>query len=71
MVRVYCNPEVMFIPGGVLAGIGHLVGSRSRIVAVIDVRNEASLRVAERIGMTNIETIEAYGRPHILLAAQP
>jgi RimJ/RimL family protein N-acetyltransferase len=41
-----------------------------RIVAVVDAENEASLRVAERIGMTRIETREAFGRPHVLLAAR-
>ena len=50
------------------AGFAHL--SVQRIVAVVDVRNEASLRVAERIGMARIETIHAHGRPHVLLARQ-
>lgn len=40
-----------------------------RIVAVVDVENEASLRVLERIGMTRIEAIEAHGRPHALFAS--
>ena len=48
------------------AGLAHL--GAARIVA-LDVENAPSLRVAERIGMTRIETIEAYGRPHVLLAA--
>jgi ribosomal-protein-alanine N-acetyltransferase len=37
-----------------------------RIVAVVDAENDASMRVAERIGMKRIDAIEAYGRPHIL-----
>jgi len=40
-----------------------------RIVAVVDAENEASIRAPERIGMTRIESIEAYGRPHVLFAA--
>lgn len=40
-----------------------------RIVAVVDAENAISLRVAERVGMTRRETIEAHGRPHILFAA--
>jgi [ribosomal protein S5]-alanine N-acetyltransferase len=48
------------------AGLSHLAAPR--IVAVADAENEASLRVAERIGMARIEMVEAYGRPHILLA---
>ena len=39
-----------------------------RIVAVVDVQNEASLRVPERIGMTRVGTVEAHGRPHALFA---
>ena len=48
-------------------GLAHL--SPPRIVALVDAENEPSLRVAERIGMVRIETIEAYGRPHVLFAA--
>ncbi len=40
----------------------------TRIVAVVDSENEASLRVVEKIGMTRVEEIEAHGRPHILFA---
>jgi len=50
------------------AGLAHLIVPR--VVAVVDEANVASLRVAERIRMTRIETIEAHGRPHILFAAQ-
>ncbi len=46
----------------------HLVAPK--IVAVVDEENIASLRVAERIRMTRIETIEAHGRPHVLFAAR-
>lgn len=49
-------------------GIGHLAAPR--IVAVVDIENEASLRVAERIGMTRVETIEAHARPHILFSTR-
>lgn len=48
------------------AGLAHL--DVARIVAVVDVDNLASQRVAERIGMGRIETIEAHGRPHVLFA---
>jgi ribosomal-protein-alanine N-acetyltransferase len=46
------------------AGLEHL--AVSRIIAVVDLDNETSQRVAERIGMTRVETIEAHGRPHLL-----
>ena len=49
------------------AGLAHLAAPR--IVAVVDAANEPSFRVAERIGMERVETIEAYGRPHIVFAA--
>ena len=49
------------------AGLRHL--GAPRIVAAVDAENEASMRVAERIGMASIETIEAHGRPHVLFAA--
>ena len=51
------------------AGLSHL--GAPRIVAVVDAENEASLGVAERIGMERIELIEAYGRTHVLCAARP
>ena len=50
------------------AGLAHIAAPR--IVAVVDEDNAASLRVAERIGMARIGTIEAHGRPHVLFAAQ-
>jgi ribosomal-protein-alanine N-acetyltransferase len=49
------------------AGLTHIAAPR--IIAVVDEENEESQRVAERIGMSRIETIEAYGRPHVLFAA--
>lgn len=49
------------------AGARHL--APPRIIAVVDEANEASQRVAERIGMTRSETIEAHGRPHVLFVA--
>ena len=39
-----------------------------RIIAVVDMANEASLRIPERIGMTRIGEIEAHGRSHALFA---
>jgi RimJ/RimL family protein N-acetyltransferase len=48
------------------AGLAHL--DVARIVAVVDEENARSARVAERIGMTRIDTIEAYGRPHAVFA---
>jgi ribosomal-protein-alanine N-acetyltransferase len=50
------------------AGLAHL--RAPRIIALVDEENLPSLRVAERIGMTRLETIEAYRRPHILFAAE-
>lgn len=49
------------------AGLTHIAAPR--IIAVVDEENEASQRVAGRIAMSRIETIEAYGRPHVLFAA--
>ena len=40
------------------------------IIAVVDRDNEPSLRVPERIGMTRVGEIDAYGRPHVLFAAR-
>jgi [ribosomal protein S5]-alanine N-acetyltransferase len=50
------------------AGLAHIAAVR--IVAVVDEANAASLRVADRIGMPRIGTIEAHGRPHVLFASQ-
>jgi [ribosomal protein S5]-alanine N-acetyltransferase len=49
------------------AALAHL--DVPRIVAVVDLENEASLRVPERIGMTRTEIIEAHGRPHALFVS--
>ena len=49
------------------AGLTHL--APTRIIAVVDEENTASLRVAERIGMARIETVEVHGRPHSLFAS--
>jgi RimJ/RimL family protein N-acetyltransferase len=48
------------------AGLEHL--GVPRIIAVVYVDNETSQRVAERIEMARVETIEALGRPHVLFA---
>ena len=50
-----------------VAGLEQLVGPR--IIAVVDVENEASLRLPERIGMKRIGLIHAHGRLHVLFAA--
>jgi ribosomal-protein-alanine N-acetyltransferase len=50
------------------AGLSHL--GATRIIAVVDEENLASQRVAERIGMTRLETIEAHYRPHVLFEAR-
>ena len=50
-----------------VAGLRHL--GAPRIVAAVDAENEASKRVAERIGMARIDTVKAHGRPHVLFAA--
>ena len=46
------------------AALTHLTDAR--VVALVDAENHASLRVAERIGMRHVDTVEAHGRPHIL-----
>ena len=50
------------------AGLSHL--GAPRIIAVVDEENVASQLVAERIGMTRLETIEAHYRPHVLFEAR-
>jgi RimJ/RimL family protein N-acetyltransferase len=42
--------------------------SIARVIAVVDIENEASMRVAERVGMERVETVEAHGRPHVIFA---
>jgi RimJ/RimL family protein N-acetyltransferase len=41
-----------------------------RIVAKVAVDNARSLRLAERLGMRPVDTIEVEGRPHVLLALE-
>lgn len=53
--------------GCLAAAFAHL--DCARVVALVDVDNEPSQRVAGRIGMEPLETIEAHGRPHLLFAA--
>ena len=50
------------------AGLAHL--HVDRILAVVDVDNERSLRVAERLGMTRGDVIEAHGRPHVIFSVR-
>src|SRR5712691_6492132 len=50
------------------AGLAQI--STERIIAVVDEANESSLRVAHRIGMRRVDRINAYGRPHVLFAAE-
>lgn len=42
----------------------------ARIIAVADIENPASHRVAERIGMRRDRELEAHGRPHVLFVAE-
>jgi len=51
------------------AGLAHL--GVPRIIALADEENVASQRVAERIGMARLETIDAHYRPHVLFEARP
>ena len=52
----------------VAAAFEHL--SVQRIVAKVEIGNDRSMQVAERLGMRRIDTIELHGRPHVLLALQ-
>jgi len=40
----------------------------ARIVAVVDEENLRSSRVAERLGMAVVDTVDVHGRPHRLFA---
>ena len=51
------------------AGLEHL--GVPRIVALVDAENEASTRVATRIGLALTESVQAHGRPHLLFATRP
>ena len=48
------------------AAFAHL--PQRRLVAKVEVDNERSLRVAERLGMRSVGTISVDGHPHVLLA---
>jgi RimJ/RimL family protein N-acetyltransferase len=50
------------------AAFAHL--PQRRLVATIEPENERSLRLAERLGMRAVETIELEGRTHLLLALE-
>lgn len=50
------------------AAFAHL--EARRLVAIVDVENTASARVAERVGMQRQGIVDAHGRPHILLARE-
>lgn len=41
-----------------------------RIIAVVDAENEPSMRVAQQIGMSQIDASEVHGRPHLIFARQ-
>jgi RimJ/RimL family protein N-acetyltransferase len=49
------------------AGLAHL--DVPRIIAVVDAENQASLRVAEHVGMASVKTIAVHHRPHLLFEA--
>ena len=49
------------------AGLAQL--SVPRVGALVDEENTRSARVAERIGMSRLESVTAHSRPHILFAA--
>jgi RimJ/RimL family protein N-acetyltransferase len=48
------------------AAFAHL--PHRRLVAKVEVENERSLRLAERLGMRRVGTISVDGHPHVLLA---
>ena len=50
------------------AAFAHL--PHRRLVAKIEPGNERSLRLAERLGLQPVETIDVDGRPHLLLALE-
>jgi RimJ/RimL family protein N-acetyltransferase len=50
------------------AALDHL--TVTRIISLVDVDNTPSLRVAERLGMKRLETIEDVGRPHVMFEAR-
>jgi ribosomal-protein-alanine N-acetyltransferase len=52
----------------IAAAFAHL--PHRRLVAKVEPRNERSLRLAERLGLQPVETIDLDGRPHVLLALE-
>jgi ribosomal-protein-alanine N-acetyltransferase len=50
------------------AAFAHL--PQRRLVAKVDPENERSLRLAERLGLQPVETIDVDGHPHLLLALE-
>jgi RimJ/RimL family protein N-acetyltransferase len=50
------------------AAFAHL--PHRRLVAKIELGNERSLRLAERLGLQPVETIDVDGHPHLLLALE-
>jgi RimJ/RimL family protein N-acetyltransferase len=52
----------------VAAAFEHL--PQQRLVAKIEPGNARSLRLAERLGMRSVETIDVDGRPHLLFALE-
>jgi [ribosomal protein S5]-alanine N-acetyltransferase len=52
----------------VAAAFAHL--PHRRLVAKVEPENGRSLRLAERLGMRRVETIDVGGRPHLLLALE-
>lgn len=52
----------------VAAAFAHL--PQRRLVAKVEPENERSLRLAERLGMRRVETIDVGGHPHLLLALE-
>jgi RimJ/RimL family protein N-acetyltransferase len=51
--------------GAAFANLPH-----DRLLAKVEPENERSLRLAERLGMRSIETVDVEGRPHLLLALE-
>jgi RimJ/RimL family protein N-acetyltransferase len=50
------------------AGLEHL--DVPRIIALVVTENEASLRVAERLGMERVEKVDVHGRPHVMFESK-
>jgi ribosomal-protein-alanine N-acetyltransferase len=39
-----------------------------RVIAAVDAENDASMRVALRLGMRRVDELPAYGRPHVIFS---